>query len=610
MKHIYLSPHFDDVVYSCGGLIDKQIKNDHNVLVVTIFGGHPPSHCLSPLAQSFHSEWNININQDVVKQRAKEDEGALSLLGATQEYAPFLDAIYRKTDNGKFAYLTNRQLFNNPHPTDEAVLNEVEIWLLDLLSPDKSGVTIYAPLGIGNHADHVLLYKAALRLFDQGFNVLFYEDQPYASKDYVYLIESIFPRISNWWRPIVASIEIDAKLDAMACYLSQKYREQAKKKVSEYAIKIGGNRYPVERLWQPIKRTAVSLSEWQGIILCPKCYGKLQPGQKNWKCKRCKKDYPVRFGILDLRLFDSGHEGNWVCEDLDKAGKLWSIYDDSSYHDLVNFCVQDTDSLDLENRYQAYRLNISKRVKNILTRQIGFSPMVYSRSITGPGLDIGCGSGIGILALMATAPSSIGVDIKISELICARKLLEEKGFSETTILIAAFAENLPLRDDYFSTIIARDVYEHVTNRGLFLENAYSALKPNGIFLCNTTSRFSWVEPHVQMIGIGYLPRFLQPMMVRLFRDRNYDIFLPSMREFKEGICNNMPTEAACVVMTSKYIKTDRPAKTLKGKLIRKIPWLVHLINSLYARTHWFEAVISKPLPDTRYNQPEHDKNQK
>lgn len=41
--HLFLSPHFDDVALSCGGMIDQLIGAGATVEVWTIFSGFPAS---------------------------------------------------------------------------------------------------------------------------------------------------------------------------------------------------------------------------------------------------------------------------------------------------------------------------------------------------------------------------------------------------------------------------------------------------------------------------------------------------------------------------------------------------------------------------------------
>jgi hypothetical protein len=60
-RHIFLSPHFDDVVYSCGGTLGVQVCSGLHPLVITIFGGAPPATTpLSPFAQYLHGQWGAD----------------------------------------------------------------------------------------------------------------------------------------------------------------------------------------------------------------------------------------------------------------------------------------------------------------------------------------------------------------------------------------------------------------------------------------------------------------------------------------------------------------------------------------------------------------------
>ena len=42
-RHIFLSPHLDDVVYSCGGTLGVQVSTGIRPLVITVFAGVPSS---------------------------------------------------------------------------------------------------------------------------------------------------------------------------------------------------------------------------------------------------------------------------------------------------------------------------------------------------------------------------------------------------------------------------------------------------------------------------------------------------------------------------------------------------------------------------------------
>ena len=42
-RHIFLSPHLDDVVYSCGGTLGVQVSTGLRPLVITVFAGGTPA---------------------------------------------------------------------------------------------------------------------------------------------------------------------------------------------------------------------------------------------------------------------------------------------------------------------------------------------------------------------------------------------------------------------------------------------------------------------------------------------------------------------------------------------------------------------------------------
>jgi len=56
--YIYLSPHLDDVVFSCSGNIYCHRQKGLHTLIVTFFTAdpHPP---FSSLAQDFHDLWQV-----------------------------------------------------------------------------------------------------------------------------------------------------------------------------------------------------------------------------------------------------------------------------------------------------------------------------------------------------------------------------------------------------------------------------------------------------------------------------------------------------------------------------------------------------------------------
>lgn len=179
-RHIFLSPHLDDVVYACGGTLGVQVSNGLRPLVISIFAGIPPADLsLSPFAAQVQRAADANMTLGVgslIEARRKEDAAALDFLQADYLWLDYPDAIYRGTP----AYYTTReQLIGGEVNADDLEIDkQLAQDLLDLRQrlPD---VAWYAPLGIGRHVDHQLVSSAADRLVQQGAHVYYYEDFPY-----------------------------------------------------------------------------------------------------------------------------------------------------------------------------------------------------------------------------------------------------------------------------------------------------------------------------------------------------------------------------------------------------------------------------------------------
>lgn len=172
MKWIFLSPHLDDIAFSCGGLVWDLTHNGHSVEIWTINAGDPPDGDLSPFAQALHLNWGLGL--DAVQIRRNEDQKACQIIGAAPRYFSYLDCIYRKTPEGEFYYSTDEDIFGGLDPREADLIDRLSRQLLEELPEDAR---VVAPLGIGNHVDHELTRKAANRL---GIPLAFYADYPYA----------------------------------------------------------------------------------------------------------------------------------------------------------------------------------------------------------------------------------------------------------------------------------------------------------------------------------------------------------------------------------------------------------------------------------------------
>ncbi|MGB9640735.1 MAG: PIG-L deacetylase family protein [Anaerolineales bacterium] len=171
MQFIFLSPHFDDVVFSCGGLIWELRQQGNPVEIWTICGGKPELNHISPFASQLHKRWGVD--KDAVSIRRKEDRIAAKILGVKRHLFSIPDCIYRHADDGTFYYLTEASLFGELDVREQATIDWLAREITRQISP---GAQLIAPLAVGNHVDHQLTRLAA-EIVDH--HLWYYADVPY-----------------------------------------------------------------------------------------------------------------------------------------------------------------------------------------------------------------------------------------------------------------------------------------------------------------------------------------------------------------------------------------------------------------------------------------------
>ncbi len=222
--HLYLSPHFDDAVLSCGGQIARHTAAGQSVLVVTITGGDPPAEAPSDTVAMLHQRWaaslaaagQTGVGAAVVAQRRAEDRAALALLAAEPLHLSFLDCIYRCGPDAQALYPGPADMFSPLNPADEATIAA----LTEAFAALPLAHHVYLPLGVGNHVDHLATRRAAVRVFAAP---RYYEDYPYTARPGA-LAEALPPATRAAWSAATVWLDeaaLAAKTAAVAAYASQ-----------------------------------------------------------------------------------------------------------------------------------------------------------------------------------------------------------------------------------------------------------------------------------------------------------------------------------------------------------------------------------------------------
>jgi LmbE family N-acetylglucosaminyl deacetylase len=219
-SRIYLSPHLDDAVLSCGGTIYAQTRRGERVLVVTVFAGSPPNVDLTPFTRELRERWGGA--SDPFAARRAEDRAATASLGAEALHLSYLDCVYRQhPDTREVLYPTVEHIFAEVHAAESGLADALYDVLRGRLAAHAQPL-VYAPLAAGRHVDHQIVRRAAMRLMADGVEVAFYEDWPYAG-DAETMARALGGERERWRRSVspLSEAALAAKGDAVACYASQ-----------------------------------------------------------------------------------------------------------------------------------------------------------------------------------------------------------------------------------------------------------------------------------------------------------------------------------------------------------------------------------------------------
>lgn len=186
--HLYISPHLDDAVFSCGGCILQQTARGDRVTVLTVFAGDPPQDELSPFARQLHQRWKIGLDGTAV--RRAEDRVACARLNATAVHLEYPEAIYRSS-RGVYLYDSEEAIFGPVQDAEEALEEEI---LSALTQRTHPSMHVYAPMGLGGHVDHRMVRRVVHRL---GLSLRLYQDFPYAVRGLELPPDLEFPRGSR-----------------------------------------------------------------------------------------------------------------------------------------------------------------------------------------------------------------------------------------------------------------------------------------------------------------------------------------------------------------------------------------------------------------------------
>jgi len=190
--HLFVSPHLDDGVLSCGALI-ADLRPEHEITVATVFSAAAPGR-ISLSARQYLRQCRSTDAQGLYRLRQAEDQEILTRLGVDLVHLGAVDALFRRrrhtTRLGAFAgrhlpelglvYPTYRYhvIRATPSRRDDELVRQITDEVMALVAARRPR-TVFLPLGLGGHVDHMIVRSVGRACPDLA---VYYADFPYSTR--------------------------------------------------------------------------------------------------------------------------------------------------------------------------------------------------------------------------------------------------------------------------------------------------------------------------------------------------------------------------------------------------------------------------------------------
>ncbi len=169
---LFISPHLDDVAFSCAGALMRLAASGWDVALLTVFTASVPDP--QGFALRCQTDKGLGPDVDYMALRRAEDADFARIVGVEDVRDwPFPEAPHR-------GYESAADLFAGAHDGDEVwqAIAERLAALAASLAPD----VVFAPQGLGNHVDHLQVIQAVCAA-GLAPRAVWYRDTPYALRE-------------------------------------------------------------------------------------------------------------------------------------------------------------------------------------------------------------------------------------------------------------------------------------------------------------------------------------------------------------------------------------------------------------------------------------------
>ena len=255
------------------------------------------------------------------------------------------------------------------------------------------------------------------------------------------------------------------------------------------------------------------------VIVCPSSRGQLT----NRRCADCGKIFRSTLGILDLRWPKPTQSE--VERDQDLVCDLLVQFERFNFQDLCELARRDhfgelSEELATHLGHRvSNQAQIGQKMINMFNSRLSDYYAMPDKHLA---LDIGCGYGTATGILAKEYKYVLGIDPYLPVLLLAKKLLVDHDINNV-VLVQAYAQNIPVRDDHVDFAIVQTIIEHQIDVESALHEINRIRRQGGCFCGDSRNRYDlfFPEPHVRLRWVGLLPRRLQPWYVRKLNGVSY-----------------------------------------------------------------------------------------
>ena len=206
-RALLLSPHLDDVAFSCAATARHLLRGGWQVQLVTVFTASVENP--QGFALACQLDKGLAPDVDYMKLRRAEDDEFCRIVGIENTaHWPLCEAPHR-------GYESAPELFAGIREGDE-------IWkfIAERLDAIETPDAVFAPQGLGNHADHLQVIRA-VRARGWDAQTFWYRDTPYAIRQPTATPSALLPEKLSGGFVAFDEAELEIKIAGCCVYGSQ-----------------------------------------------------------------------------------------------------------------------------------------------------------------------------------------------------------------------------------------------------------------------------------------------------------------------------------------------------------------------------------------------------